>query len=368
MVDTKFKKGLVPWNKGKKGLQVAWNKGKSGIFTQEQLKRISKAKKGKSPWNKGIPMSEELRRKSSEAHKGQIAWNKDLSKYTDKRIKEYALKMSGKNNSHYGKSPWNKGKKKIYTQEQLNRMSEAHKGQIAWNKGKTGIYSEETRRKIGLAGKGRIPWNLGKSPSEETIKKQKETFRKTMSNSEVRKRLSEAIKKSWSNPELRKRQSEVHKGKPSPRRGKKFPETSEPSRKRMLKQYDSGKFPLQQNTKPERKIKEELLKRGYKESIDFIHQYKFMNKFMCDFCFPQQKLIIEVDGDFWHTNPKKYPTGSPLHQHQIKNLERDKSKSSYITKVDNSTWTLLRFWESDINKNVAKCVDRIEEVLKEKIK
>ena len=71
---------------------------------------------------------------------------------------------------------------------------------------------------------------------------------------------------------------------------------------------------------------------------------------MCDFCFPKQKVIIEVDGDFWHANPNKYPNQSKLHPHQIKVIGKDKSKSAYITKADDCSWTLLRFWESDIEK------------------
>ena len=125
-------------------------------------------------------------------------------------------------------------------------------------------------------------------------------------------------------------------------------------------------FPKQTNTKPERQIKEEIVKRGYKEKIDFIHQYKFMNKFMCDFCFPKQKIVIECDGDFWHANPNEFSNKEKLHPHQIKSISRDKSKTAYITKIDQGSWTLLRFWESDIEKDVSKCVDRIEEVIKKK--
>lgn len=110
-----------------------------------------------------------------------------------------------------------------------------------------------------------------------------------------------------------------------------------------------------------------MVKRGYEEGKDFIHQYQFMGKFMCDFCFPQQKVIIEVNGDFWHANPEKY-NGKDLHPHQIKGINRDKSKEAYIKKVDNNSWTLLSFWESDINKDVAECLNKIEEVLAEKKK
>lgn len=52
-----------PWNKGKKGCQVAWNKGLTR--EDERVRKYSDAKMGKShvPWNKG--------KKGS-----QVAWNK----------------------------------------------------------------------------------------------------------------------------------------------------------------------------------------------------------------------------------------------------------------------------------------------------
>ena len=102
----------------------------------------------------------------------------------------------------------------------------------------------------------------------------------------------------------------------------------------------------------------------YKEGIDFIHQFKFMDKFMCDFCFPLQKVIVEAYGDFWHRNPKKYPKGFKLHPHQKKDIAKDKAKEAYIRKVDKGSWKLIILWESDIKKDVSKCVDKIESYIK----
>jgi len=84
-------KGCIPWNKGKKGSQVAWNKGKKmgNMSDEEKKKRSNTLKerykneehhaKGKSPWNKG--------------KKGvQVPWNKgkemkkDKCKYCDKEM------------------------------------------------------------------------------------------------------------------------------------------------------------------------------------------------------------------------------------------------------------------------------------------
>lgn len=64
--------------------------------------------------NKGRYPSEETRRKMSMAQKGHTR-NK-------------------------GKTPWNKGKKGVYSEEALRQMSETS-SKTAWNKGKTGVYS-----------------------------------------------------------------------------------------------------------------------------------------------------------------------------------------------------------------------------------
>lgn len=42
--------GSIPWNKGKKGLQIAWNKGTKGVMKSNQ----TSFKKGLIPWNAGI--------------------------------------------------------------------------------------------------------------------------------------------------------------------------------------------------------------------------------------------------------------------------------------------------------------------------
>jgi len=343
--------------------------------SKESLKKMSESKKGKMVGEKnpfyGKTHSEESKRKMSEAHKGKPS------------------RMKGKKT---GKPAWNSGKKGL---------------QVGWNKGKkmppesirkmvetrmkNGSYkhTDEQKRKISLANKGR-------KMSEEAKQKISIAQKKVWTNPEVKermsklwtgrkhseeskRRMSEAHKKSYLDPEFRNKHKKAmkkrytegevpwNKGKKGLQdawnKGKKMPELSEWGRKNILKMYQSNSFPKQTNTKIERDIKEELVKRGYIEGIDFIHQFKFMNKFMCDFCFPLQRIIVEAYGDFWHCNPKKYPPGCKIHPHQIKGLKRDKAKEAYITKVDNHSWTYLILWESDIKENLAKCVDKIEEVL-----
>lgn len=418
----KFKKGTVPWNKGKKGVysketlnkmnegrKKAWGnlelRKRQSLLTQRGMNKpevrlkISQSKKGKETWMKGKKHSEEsrkrmsasikksmstpeLRQKMSEIHKKRWLNPDYRHKMSEMRkgrpspnkgkifSEEYRLKLSlahmgkpsPKKGIKTGLTPWNKGKTNVYSKETIEKMSGANNpryGKPSHNKGKK--FSDEIKQKLSQSHKGQTSWIKGKHHSEESRKRMSISQKKSMSNPELLKRISQSLKNKYaSNPELIKQMSEKQK--------KRFenPEERQKSREAILKLYKSGSFPKQTNTKPEKQIKEELLKRGYKEGEDFIHQYNLMNKFMCDFCFPKQRVIVEVQGDFWHANPRKYPEGSVLHKHQLKGIGRDKSKKAYITTIDNHSWTYLEIWESDIEEDVSKCVDKIVEVLKSK--
>jgi len=123
-------------------------------------------------------------------------------------------------------------------------------------------------------------------------------------------------------------------------------------REMILKRLESKQF--FSDTKIERTIKQELRNMQAK----FKNQYR-IQRFVCDFAIPSCKLIIECDGDFWHANPNIYDRTNPsgLHPTQQKNLERDKNKNELLAKEG---WTVLRFFESEINNNPQSCVERIE--------
>lgn len=60
--------GREPWNKGKKGLQVAWNKGKKNWMSEDGKKRMIESKKDKK-------LTAEHREKLSVAVKGERHYN-----------------------------------------------------------------------------------------------------------------------------------------------------------------------------------------------------------------------------------------------------------------------------------------------------
>jgi len=75
-------------------------------------------------------------------------------------------------------------------------------------------------------------------------------------------------------------------------------------------------------------------------------QYRIATKFY-DFYIPSVKLLIEVDGDYWHGNTKK-----DLNEVQKKNVTNDfvKNKLAKMNKLN-----LIRFTEKEINRNVKRC-------------
>ncbi len=82
-----------------------------------------------------------------------------------------------------------------------------------------------------------------------------------------------------------------------------------------------------------------------------------------DITLTRQKIAIFVDGDFWHgrghlENPgEQVVTNKAFWQKKIsRNVERDKEVNDALTEEG---WLVLRFWESDIKKNLDGVVGRI---------
>jgi len=79
-----------------------------------------------------------------------------------------------------------------------------------------------------------------------------------------------------------------------------------------------------------------------------------------DFTFPAERVVVFVDGDFWHGNPKKFKlpsSNSAFWEEKIKyNRAKDRRVTRYLRK---SGWTVIRIWESSLKRNCDACVGRI---------
>lgn len=85
-----------------------------------------------------------------------------------------------------------------------------------------------------------------------------------------------------------------------------------------------------------------------------------------DICFKGKKLAIFCDSEFWHGKyllDQKYipATNQSYWIPKIeRNIERDKKVNIILAEQG---WTVLRFWQKDIEKNIEMCIEKIENVI-----
>ena len=70
-----------------------------------------------------------------------------------------------------------------------------------------------------------------------------------------------------------------------------------------------------------------------------------------DFGIKDKRILIEVDGNYWHGNPKFYNKDGingkrKLNEIQLQKIERDKEKEEWAI---SRGFTLIRLWEDEIN-------------------
>lgn len=95
-------------------------------------------------------------------------------------------------------------------------------------------------------------------------------------------------------------------------------------------------------TAPERRM-EEFLK---ELKVDHESQM-ILGDFIYDFYLPEFRILIEVDGDYFHGHPDKYAK-EDLNALQRKIKRNDLLKDKMASGLK---YTLLRFWECDIHEN-----------------
>lgn len=174
-------------------------------------------------------------------------------------------------------------------------------------------------------------WNSGlTAENNEIMKKISESRVGTKASDETRAK----IKKSRADHPLKARHTQPHS-----------PETCEKLRQIVAKRWADGIF--NRKTSIEQKMEDFLKTLDLKENFEFQHQIKY---FSVDFAFVESKIAIECDGDYFHVNPTFYPNG-PTNAMQRRNFGRDKVKNKFL---ESAGWTILRFWECEINSEIYK--------------
>jgi very-short-patch-repair endonuclease len=318
--------------------------------------RVASRRGSKAPWMIERNKRPDIRAKMSSSHKGKKPWNKGTHMWENKPHPQLGTHQ---------------------TEEARRKMSEAKKGKKPWITGKH--HSEESKKKNSEANKGKIPWNKGKKGMHFS---QKTEFKKGQTSPRKGKKTGKPSpmrgKKTGKPSPMKGKKT----GKPAHNKGRKYEEQygvkkaqqmketirkyaiehSDEYRDRMIKtlQTHGGKTPKT----TEIPLKEELIRRGYKEGIDFIPQYRH-GRYVFDFAFPKEKLIIECQGTYWHADWRKY-SFDKLNDTQKKNVKRDGEKFEYARRMDGGTWHPVNLFEYEIKTNLKQEVDNIEDFLKRK--
>ena len=86
-----------------------------------------------------------------------------------------------------------------------------------------------------------------------------------------------------------------------------------------------------------------------------------------DLSIKKYKLTVFVDGDFWHGrdySETRFHTNKKYWHNKIRrNIERDLEQT---IRLRDAGWTVLRFWETEIQKDVGRCAETVVQVIKRK--
>jgi len=82
-----------------------------------------------------------------------------------------------------------------------------------------------------------------------------------------------------------------------------------------------------------------------------------------DFVFSRQRVVIFVDGDFWHG--WRFPTWKDkLSLKWEQKIERTRQRDAAArSKLRNSGWRVIRIWEHQIERDLDQCVSKVLAVL-----
>jgi DNA mismatch endonuclease (patch repair protein) len=77
-----------------------------------------------------------------------------------------------------------------------------------------------------------------------------------------------------------------------------------------------------------------------------------------DLAFTRWRVAVFVDGRFWHGHPDFFTPGKSgqyWDQKIARTKERDAAANVALTE---SGWTVLRFWDLDVEEDLLSCVER----------
>lgn len=132
------------------------------------------------------------------------------------------------------------------------------------------------------------------------------------------------------------------------------PQAAKDKKKKKLEK--AAKKMSNKMTSPEKLFSEMLTELG----VEFETQKIIDNKIF-DFYIPSKNIIIEVHGDYWHSNPLIYEE-KKLNKIQIRNQRNDVFKEIL---AKGRGYKIEVIWEYDLNNNYSEQKERFKKILKD---
>lgn len=116
------------------------------------------------------------------------------------------------------------------------------------------------------------------------------------------------------------------------------------------------------DTKPEKKVRSALHVMGYRfrKNVQNLPGKP-------DIVFTRAKLVIFIDGEFWHGYQFEQwrETIPDFWKEKItKNIDRDRMNSKIL---EEKGWTVLRIWQKEVEKNFGNTIRKIQMLLPKRI-
>jgi DNA mismatch endonuclease (patch repair protein) len=85
-----------------------------------------------------------------------------------------------------------------------------------------------------------------------------------------------------------------------------------------------------------------------------------------DFCFRKQRVVVFVDGCFWHGCPKCYTRPKTNRKFWDTKVATNKRRDRRVNnELKAGGWKVIRIWEHSLAKQPVRCIRRIQSALGE---
>lgn len=162
--------------------------------------------------------------------------------------------------------------------------------------------------------------------------------------------------------EANKRHSNRMRGEGNPFFGKRHSEASKKLVSETKRtQYSEGRVNLKsiKRSEAEYKIQAYLEQKG----VEHVVQFQIPGRrYLYDFCFPDHKIIIEYQGDYWHANPQKHVSGSYLRIQRVGDVLVDDIWARDLAKkqaAEAAGYQVVYVWEIDYKKKGNRMIGRL---------